>query len=171
MGNEKYMQIVAEKIKETQAAIFYCLSKSPLRIPNSVIRSSTVDDNGNISFFINRPAQLISQFEQEFPAELHFFKKGNSFKLSVFGKARIVADPEELSYLYYLAPNEVEKALTTHVLIRVQIIEAHFQNSQTDKRSYLFKHVQTIYQRLFSSVFSTTDVRYKTGTAIQHYGF
>ncbi len=170
MGNDKYMHFIAEKIKETKAAIFYCLSKSPLRMPNSIIQSSIVDDNGNISFFTSRPAQLISQFEQEFPAELHFFKKGNSFKLTVFGKARIVTDPEELTYMLYLTADEMAMALTTHVLIRVQILEAHFQHSKAE-RNYIYKNVQSLYQRLFSSVFSTADVRFKVPAAMQHFGF
>ena len=98
MDNDKILHFIAEKIEDIRLAIFYCHSNSTLKINNTIIHTFKVDDNGNISFFINRPQQLISQFDQEFPVGLNYFKKGKITYLNIFGKARIINDPEELAY-------------------------------------------------------------------------
>ena len=75
MDNGKLKNFIAEKIHDIKYAIFYCHSNSQLHINNAVISSSKVDENGRISFFVTRPHQLLSQFDQEFPVRLNYFPK------------------------------------------------------------------------------------------------
>src|ERR1700712_3400130 len=128
MHNDKALQFISEKIEEIKVAIFYCHSNSPLKINNTIIQTFKVDDCGNITFFINRPQQLISQFDREFPVGLNYFKKGKNYFMNIFGKARIIHDPEELAYQTDLTPEEINTALTTHILVKVQILRADFHD-------------------------------------------
>jgi len=112
MHNEKILHFIAEKIEDIKVAIFYCHSNSPLKINNTIIHTYKVDDCGNITFFINRPQQLISQFDREFPVGLNYFKKGKNYFMNIFGKARIIHDPEELAYQKDLTAEEINNALT-----------------------------------------------------------
>ncbi len=171
MDNEKILHFIAEKIQETKLAIFYCHSKSALKIKNHVIETFRVDENGNISFFINRPSQLISQFEQEFPATLCYFKKGNNYHLTIFGKASIVNDPEELMYQLDLSDEEKKTALTTLILIKVKIQTVDFHDKKFDYANQLVKKVRSLYNRVFDAVgMSSKTYDFTPRTTLQHFG-
>ena len=151
MDNEKVLHFIAEKIEDIKIAIFYCHSNCPLKINNNIIRNSRVDSAGYITFFINRPQQLISQFEQEFPAALNYFTKGKNYFLNIFGKARIINDPEELAYETDLSGEEINLALTTHVLIKVKILKADFYDRDFEKKNVVVKKLTTVLSKVFDS--------------------
>lgn len=170
MHNEKILQFVAGKIEEINGAIFYCHSNSPLKINNTIIHDSKVDDCGYITFFINRPQQLISQFDREFPVGLNYFKKGKDCFLNVFGKARIIHDPEELAYQSNLTAEEINNALTTQVLIKVQILKVDFYDNNFEKKNLFLKKVWSMFSSLFDSV--TASKSYDLSEpSVHNYGF
>jgi len=172
MDNDKTLHFIAEKIADIKLAIFYCHSKSPLKINNTIIHTSKVDDTGCITFFINRPQQLISQFDQEFPVELNYFKKGNGYFLNIFGKARIVNDPEELAYQTDLTPEELDNALTTKVLIRVKILQANFRDYNFEKKNLFFKKLISLFSSLFDSAGAASrSYNFSSNQPIHTYGF
>ncbi len=84
-----------------------------------------MDGEGHILFFLPRPTQLISQFDKDFPLDLNYFRKGNAGYLNVFGKARIINDPEEL-FEYELTPAEINRALNKDILVVVRILKADY---------------------------------------------
>lgn len=172
MDNEKILQFIAEKIEDTRVAIFYCHSKSILKIQNTVINTYKVDDTGTISFFINRPRQLVSQFEQEFPAGLNYFKKGKGYFLKIEGKARIINDPEELACETYLSPDELNSALTTHILLKVKIQKAEFYDNRFEATNLLVKKIKSVYSRLFDSAgAASASYDFNKHSPLQHFGF
>ena len=172
MDNDKILQFIAEKIEDLELAIFYCHSKSPLKIHNTIIQTCKVDPNGCISFFINRPPQLISQFEQEFPAGLNYFKKGKDYSLNIFGKARIINDPEELAYETDLTAEEINSALTTHILLKVKILKADFYDNNYEKKNLLLKKLSSVVARLFDSVGAASrSYDFSPRSSLQHFGF
>jgi hypothetical protein len=170
MHNEKLLHFIAEKIEEINLAIFYCHSNSPLKINNTIIHTYKVDDNGCISFFINRPQQLISQFDREFPVGLNYFKKGKDFFMNIFGKARIINDPEELAYETDLTQEEINSALTTQVLIRVKILKVDFYDNNYEKKNLFAKKVWSIFSSLFDS-FGAASGTYDFSGSMHNYGF
>lgn len=149
MHTDKVLQFIAEKIEDLQVAIFYCHSNSPLRINNTIVQSCKVDQFGCIHFFINRPSQLISQFDREFPVGLNYFKKGRTYFMNIFGKARIIHDPEELAYQPDLTAEEINSALTTHIFIKVQILKVDFYDKNYERKNLLFKKVSSVFSSLF----------------------
>ena len=172
MDNEKLLHFIAEKIDDIKLAIFYCHSNSPLRIHNTVINTCSVDDTGCITFFINRPQQLLSQFDQEFPAALNYFQKGKDFFLNIFGKARIINDPEELAYYTDLSAEEINSALTTQVMIRVKILTVDFHDTNFEKKNLFIRKIRSFFSSVFDSFGAASGSYSFTDTnTIHNYGF
>ena len=172
MENNKILHFITEKVEDLEQAIFYCYSKGPLKINNTIIRTSKVDVNGCISFFIKRPTQSISEFEQEFPVGLNYFKKGKEYSLNIFGKARIIDDPEELAYDSELTMEEINCALTTHILVKVKIINAEVFDNNFEKKNLLLKKVLSVLARFFDSVGAASRrYNFSTDAPLQHFGF
>lgn len=170
--DDKALQFIAEKIEDINVAIFHCHSNSPLKINNTIINTFGVDDCGNITFFIKRPQQLISEFDREFPVELNYFKKGKNYFMNIFGKARIIYDPEELAYQTDLNTEETNAALTTHVLIKVQILKVDFFDNDYEKRNLFLKKISSIFALLFDKVGAASrSYDFSDQAAVHNYGF
>jgi hypothetical protein len=172
MLNDKNLHFIKEKIQDLRVALFHCHSKGLLKIPNTIIQTLTVDDNGDILFFINRPKQHLSEFDPEFLVGLNYFKKGKNYFLNIFGKARIVSDPEELMYIPELSEEEMKNALTTQVLIKVKILKVDFYNNKPKKKPYVFHKVQSVLYGLLD--WRQPGVRsfdLSTDSPLHHYGF
>ncbi|MDB5245699.1 MAG: hypothetical protein JWQ40_93 [Segetibacter sp.] len=170
MDNDKILHFIAEKIEDIRLAIFYCHSNSTLKINNTIIHTYRVDDNGNITFFINRPQQLIREFDQEFPVGLNYFKKGKNCFLNIFGKARIINDPEELAYETDLSPEEINSALTTHILIRVKILKVDFYDNDFEKKNLLLKKAWSVFAKLFDSLSASRSYDLSPRSSLHHFG-
>lgn len=171
MYHDKNLQFLADKIVELNNAIFYSHSNSPLKIHNTVIQTYQVDSNGCISFFIQRPQQLISQFDREFPVGLNYFRKGKDFYINIFGKARIINDPEELAYENHLSAEEINNALTTHAFIKVNILKAEVHERGLERKNPLVKSMVNAFAVLFESFRSSRSYDFSPGTSMHNYGF
>jgi hypothetical protein len=172
MLNDKNLTFVKEKIEDLQGALLQCHSKGLLKIPNTVIQTHHVDENGDITFFINPPKQHISEFDQEFFVGLNYFKKGKNYFMNIFGKARIVSDPEELTYILHLTPDEVTKALNEQLLIKVKILKVDFYDNQVEKKNYILSKAQAFFYSLFDwGVPGARSYNFDTDSALQQYGF
>ena len=80
---------------------------------------------------VTRPNQHLNSFDKEFRAKLDFYKKGVSYYMHVRGKACIVDDPAEIDHNDVLPDDLKKMALTSMVLIRMNVSEANFY--PTDK--------------------------------------
>ncbi len=171
MDNEKLFHFLAGKIDDIKSAILYCHSNSQLRVNNTIINFSKLDDNGRIIFFINRPHQLLSQYEQEFPVSLNYFQKGKSYFMNVHGSARIVNDPEELAY-YDLSDGEMTDALTSKVLVIVNVSMVDFFDTAYERKNLLLKKVWSLFSSLFDW-FGSASRSYRFGepSSVHNYGF
>ena len=138
MHSNKDLQFISNKIAEIQVALFHCPSNSLLKIPSSVVHTLKVNDDGHVLFFLPRPKQLISQFDKDFPVEMNYFRKGVYASLHVFGKARIINDPEELLE-YELFPDEITRALSKDVLIVVKVLKADYNNHSVESNMWIQK--------------------------------
>jgi general stress protein 26 len=137
MSSDKNLQFINSKIEEIQVARFHCTSTSLLKIPSRIVNTFKVNDDGHLLFFLPRPTQLISQFDKDFPVELNYFRKGASGYLDVYGKARIVNDPEEL-FEYELSAEESMRALNTDILVVVKILKADYHVSEASSNASSF---------------------------------
>ena len=63
MDTQKDLQ---EKIKNLGSAIFFNQSDAVLKLPTSIVRIVDIDEYGYIWFFMQKPPQLLNEFEKEF---------------------------------------------------------------------------------------------------------
>lgn len=172
MFNDKNLQFIKEKIEDLGVALLHCHSKGLLRIPNTIIQTHTVDENGDILFFINRPTQLLSEFDQEFLVNLNYFKKGRNYFVNIFGRARIINDPEELTYILELTSQELNKALTEQVLIKVKILNVDVVDKDFENKSFLMKKTKSLFYGLFDwGEPNARSYNFQTDSSLQQYGF
>ncbi len=118
------LRFLQEKIQDLKNALFFSQNTSLLRIATTIVSVLTVDDLGQMWFFVPRPRQALNEFDREFPVRLEFFRKGRDFFLHVAGKAFIVTDPEEINGLVH--EDIREQACNNLVLIRVQMLKADY---------------------------------------------
>src|SRR6476469_3345757 len=90
MANDLNLQFIREKVYQLRSAIMYSMSNELVKIPNNVVTALRIDEEGQLWFLSKRPAQFVSECEQDFPARLHFYRKGTNFFVEVSGKATIV---------------------------------------------------------------------------------
>ncbi len=74
---------------ELDTALFRDQSDQVLRCPTSLIRVFDFDLHGNIYFFIERPYLDINGMREQFPAQLHFHKKGIQWSIDLCGTASV----------------------------------------------------------------------------------
>ncbi len=137
MHSNKTLQFIASKIMETEAAIFQCLTNSILKIPNSVVHTLQADNDGNIWFFVDRPPQCVSEFEQDFPVNLQYFKKGKPYWVQVSGTAHMLTEAYEIKEDLNLSPEELRNALSTQLLLKVTINKAELKELSHQKKNII----------------------------------
>jgi general stress protein 26 len=170
MQIDKNLQFISSKIVELQAARFYCTTNGLLKISPTVINTYKVSDNGEILFFLPRPTQLVSQFDKDFNVELNYFRKGAYSYLNIFGKARIVNDPEEL-FEYELTQLEIERALRKDILVVVKVLKADYHVSEPETKHSVLRSLRTITAGLWAWVEPNTRSFDFSKPQLPNYGF
>jgi hypothetical protein len=82
---------IQEKVNELKSALFFPENSSVLKMPVHVVSEAEMDDDGFVWFVVQRPVAELSQFDQEFPAKLDFFKKGKNFYFKISGTASLLS--------------------------------------------------------------------------------
>ena len=103
MATDNNLEFLRQKIYEIRSAVMYSMSNELVKIPNSIISVLKVDDEGQLWFLCTPPTYKVEECECEFPARLHFYRKGKFFHIEVSGKATIMnkeytgvpADPDQ----------------------------------------------------------------------------
>ena len=171
MNADKHLHFISGKVVEIGVALFHCHVNSILKIPTTVINTSKVDDEGNIFIFMPRPKQQLSQFEKEFPVSLNYFRKGMGYFVNVFGKARIINDPEELQ-AFDLTMEEIHNALNDQMLIRVKIHKADYYEKDTARSNSLIQKIKSALYSLLALVDQDEkSYDFNTARSLQGYGF
>lgn len=143
MHIDKNLQFISDKILDTRVALLHCYSNSLLKLPNTIVNTIRVDADGYIWFYIQRPPQLLSQFDNEFPVTLNYFKKGNSYSLQILGKASLIYDADELIEPLKLMTEEEKRALATNILFKVKIIKVDFFDLDVERNQNLWGRVKS----------------------------
>lgn len=91
--------LIKQQILALGSALFFTENESLLKLPVHVINNVQVDDQNRIWFLIQRPTQALTEFDQELPAKLDFFKKGISYYIKIKGTASIVENAAKVNAL------------------------------------------------------------------------
>lgn len=136
MDANHQLSFLQKRIEEIGSAIFYNLSESVLKLPTSIVSTLKVDDYGFVWFFVEKPKQQLSEFDQEFPVKLDFYKKGAGYFLQVTGRGFIVSDPEELNACSVLPEEVKDQAGKKMALVKVKIQKADCYQTGLTQRSH-----------------------------------
>ena len=140
-----------EKISELKTALFYNLSSSVLKIPNSVINVLEADDMGQLWFCMQPPVKCVTELEDDFLSELQLYQKGKSFYLKITGKTFIVSDPEEINNCGWISNDIKGKVFAgTLIMLKVKIQYAnYFETAEQVQKKQLKDIFNNIYTRIF----------------------
>jgi hypothetical protein len=92
MISGNYLNFISNRIEKLNTAIFYNFSKSLLKFPTCVIKVTGFDEDGNLWFALKKPYEDITEFDNEFPAQLKFYNKMHRFYVTVYGTATLISD-------------------------------------------------------------------------------
>src|SRR4051812_42485230 len=84
-----------EKIEEIKAAHFKAEFESVLQLPNNIISTLKVDDEGFIWFYTSCARSCVRCLDNKLYASLYYYQKGNNC-LQISGKAFVENADEEL---------------------------------------------------------------------------
>lgn len=135
MNTTQQLTFLQERIEEIGSAIFYNLSEAVLKLPTSVVTTVKVDEYGFVWFLMQKPKQNLSEFEQEFPVKLDFYKKGKGYFLQVAGKGFIVNDPEEMALLTDLSDEQKAVSKSDTTLVKVKISRADYYQTKSFQKT------------------------------------
>ena len=147
MTTDTNLRFISEKIGQLRSAVMYSMSNSLVKLPNDIVTSVKVDEEGQLWFLSHLPVQSLKECEQVFPVRLHFFRKGHNFFVEVSGKATIV------SKISSAAPFETEDNKSRKaVLIKMTMSNIEYVEPQTPATKPKWQElVQKTYQWILRS--------------------
>ena len=134
MVTDSNFRFICDKISELRTAVMYSMSNELVRLPNDIVTYVNIDEEGQLWFLSHLPPQLVSECEREFPARLHFFRKGYDYFIEVSGKAEIVSDISSDS-----ENNENNAVLIKMTMRNVEYREPHAKKEKTKMQLALEK--------------------------------
>ncbi len=129
MIQDMSVQLLGEKMKELENALFVSEAGSLSRLPTHIVQIAEVDEEGNAWFIIPSPTQVIESFDADMPAKLDFFKKGKGFYLKLRGLATLVHKEAALpkTRLFQELAESFKKKKLVAVKLKMQSAE-YFEN-------------------------------------------
>src|SRR5215510_2063402 len=115
MAHDENLQFIREKICVLRNAVMYVSSDGLVKLGNDIVTAIKVDEEGQLWFVTNRPAQIVSECEQSFPARLRFYRKGIGYYLEISGRASIVSS----DYSFNDMPSGSKKPNEKKVLVKL----------------------------------------------------
>lgn len=142
------LNFIREKIKDISIALFKSEMNSELQLPNNIIETLKVEDDGNIWFFTSCTGDHAKNIDKSFYAYLDYYKKGTDCRVQLSGKASIVED-EDGSLLS--VSNYSKTTAGRLVLVKMKIMQAeYFENRHQPNLSWKNK-LKASFQHLFFS--------------------
>ena len=123
------LAFLQEKIKDIKIALFKSEMNSELRLPNNIIETLKVEEDGYIWFFTSCSGDYAKSIDRSFYAYLDYYKKGTDCRIQLSGKATIV-DDEDGNFL--TISNYSKSTAGRLVLVKMKIMQAeYFENRQS----------------------------------------
>ncbi len=142
---DRNLEFLKEKIKTIKIALFKTELNPGLQLPNNIIQTLKVDDDGTVWFFTSCNGNHADHIDTPFYAYLNYQKKGANCRLQLGGKATLIkTDDQGLFSICNYAKGSYGKL----VLVKMKIMQAEFfenntfENiSWTEKLKHTFNHL------------------------------
>jgi hypothetical protein len=116
------LSFLKSKIIQIKIALFKSESDFELQLPNNIIQTLRVEDDGTIWFFTTCNGNHARFMNRSFHASLNYYRKDTGCHLQLAGKACIINDVET----EFAADNDFSTDAYTSVLIKMKIMQAEF---------------------------------------------
>ena len=126
-----------------------------VKIPSSIITVLRVDDDGQVWFFVKKPAQTMFDHEKSFPARLQFYRKGKPFYIHVTGYAGVSDDKETINEFTGLEKETEDIAMQNLILIKLKMTKAEYYEPKPSFPKC--NRLQNIFQSLYSALFKSSN--------------
>lgn len=145
LHQDRNLDFLKEKIKDIKIALFKTELNPALQLPNNIIQTLKVEDDGTVWFFTSCNGKQVENIDSSFYAYLSYQKKGSGCRLHLSGKACLVKnDNDGLFSMCNYAKGSYGKL----VLVKMKIMQAEFSenkipetNSWTEKLKLSFSHL------------------------------
>jgi general stress protein 26 len=162
MSNDTNLQFIREKISHLRNAVMYVSCNSPVKFGNDIVTAVRVDEEGQLWFVTNSPAQLVEQCEQCFPARLRFYKKGVHFFIEVSGKATVVNSLHSVRHINSGKNDEPKssgKVLMKMAMKNIEYTEPHAKKPKSK--------IELLMEGWYNWFLHTASVQHDTGPVLQ----
>jgi Pyridoxamine 5'-phosphate oxidase like len=140
------LHFIREKINEIKTALFTSDLNTELQLPNNIIQTLTVENDGTIWFFTSCNRNHVKNIDGAFNAQLNYQKKGTGCRLQISGTASLVKNDDEGLFSIYNHPKGSYGKL---VLVKMKIMQAEFfENKFLDNISWTEK-IKNTFTHLF----------------------
>lgn len=143
-NQDQDLLFLKEKIREIKIALFKSEINSELRLPNNIIQTLSVEDDGTIWFFTTCNGNHARFIDKPFYAYLDYYKKDTGCSLHLAGKA-IIADNEQEDQF---ATRNFTSAYT-NVLVKMKIMQADFFEGKPYSNLSWTDKIKTVINNLF----------------------
>jgi len=145
---DENLVFLKDKINEIKIALFKSESDFELQLPNNIIQTLCVEDDGTVWFFTTCNGCHARFMDRSFYAYLNYYKKDSGCKLQLGGKAIIVDDYSDSSFT--AGSNYSEDTYTT-VLVKMKIMQAEFFESKINNDVSWTEKIKSAFAGLFMS--------------------
>jgi general stress protein 26 len=163
MRQDMSVQLLGEKMKELENALFVTEASSSSKLPTHIVQIAEVDEEGNAWFIIPRPTQVIESFDTEMPAKLDFFKKGKGFYLKLRGMASLIHSEEALprTRIFQELSESFKKKKLIAVKLKMQSAE-YFENTPKTGSNPVWNVGSLMYNWLMDPLFNAKQPQWVT---------
>jgi len=149
------LNFLQEKIKDIKIALFKSEINSELQLPNNIIQTLKVEEDGHVWFFTSCNGDYAKNIDRSFYAYLDYYKKGTECRLQISGKAEIVDDENE-SFLHM--SNYSKSTASRLVLVKMKIMQAeYFENKPVPSITWKDKLREAFNQFFFAPTHRVYD--------------
>ncbi len=147
MERSENIAFIKEKVDAIKIALFTSEINSEWKLPNNIIQTLKVEDDGTVWFFTTLRGNAQS-IDKPFFAHLEFYKKGSGCHLQLSGEGTIVDDPEAV--LCAINNDLNSEHMHAVVLVKMKVTYAEFYETKyaSDNISWP-KKIKTAINHLF----------------------
>ncbi|HMK03523.1 MAG TPA: hypothetical protein VK489_05005 [Ferruginibacter sp.] len=143
---DENLDFLKEKIKEIKIALFKSEIDCELQLPNNIIQTLKVEDDGTIWFYTSCNGIYAKNIDKPFYAYLNYYKKGTDCRLQVSGKAMIIKDGDE--GLFSIS-NYAKGTYGKLVLVKMKMMQAEFYENKAFSNISWTEKIKSAFNYLF----------------------
>jgi hypothetical protein len=148
--NEEHIRFIKEKVEVIRFALFKAAISSELRLPNNIIETLKVEDDGTIWFLTSCNGEHAKTIDRSFYAQLDFYRKGTDCRLQLGGIATIAEDDNE-TFITISNYSKTVGASGRLVLIKMKLLEAEYFENKTEPAGSIMERFKMMFNQWFLS--------------------